>query len=274
MPQYPSFTENQIQAISGVLSNHLTQAKIGELLERRHFTDPGSGLAKPKRLAAAFLERQKRDDCGNAILDAIKEVADPVGFVNRNTEHEELLAELNLVLIHAGYRVDANGGLSVVERASTLAEADERAGRLRSELTRRKVHPDVLRFCRAELLQENYFHAVLEATKSVAEKLRVLSGCTSDGAKLVDEVLSLGSSGTPLVALNALRTPSERDEQTGLANLVKGMFGAFRNPVTHAPKVTWSIEEQDALDLMSLVSLIHRRLDDAVPVPQPTKPSS
>ncbi|HEY4636890.1 MAG TPA: TIGR02391 family protein, partial [Burkholderiales bacterium] len=27
------------------------------------------------------------------------------------------------------------------------------------------MHPDVLRFCRPELVQKNYFHAVFEATK-------------------------------------------------------------------------------------------------------------
>ena len=37
------------------------------------------------------------------------------------------------------------------------------------------MHPDVLAFCRAELLQQNYFHAVLEASKSVADKLRSLA---------------------------------------------------------------------------------------------------
>jgi uncharacterized protein (TIGR02391 family) len=49
----------------------------------------------------------------------------------------------------------------------------------------------VLKFCRAELLVNNYFNAVFEATKSVAEKLRIKSGRLSDGAALVDEALGL-----------------------------------------------------------------------------------
>jgi hypothetical protein len=40
-------------------------------------------------------------------------------------------------------------------------------------LQERQVHGDVLLFCRAELLQDNYFHAVFEATKSVAGRLLV-----------------------------------------------------------------------------------------------------
>ena len=39
------------------------------------------------------------------------------------------------------------------------------------DLTRRGVHSEVQRFCRAELRAYNYFHAVLEAMKSIAEKL-------------------------------------------------------------------------------------------------------
>ena len=30
-------------------------------------------------------------------------------------------------------------------------------------------------------------------------------------------------------------------------------------------QVTWNVTEQDALDLLTLVSLLHRRLDAAVP---------
>lgn len=45
-------------------------------------------------------------------------------------------------------------------------------------------------------------------------------------------------------------------------NLLKGMFGTFRN-VT-APKIHWNITEQDAMDLLTLCSLLHRRLDAAV----------
>jgi len=31
-----------------------------------------------------------------------------------------------------------------------------------------------------------------------------------------------------------------------------------------APKISWPMGEQDALDLLSIVSFLHRRLDDAV----------
>ena len=123
------------------------------------------------------------------------------------------------------------------------------------------MHPDVLRFCRPELVQKNYFHAVFEATKSVAEKIRMRTGYTSDGSRLVGDALGIGSSGMPALAFNMLSNETERSEHTGLTMLIKGMFGTFRNTTAHAPKITWPIELEDALDLLTLASLLHRRLD-------------
>jgi uncharacterized protein (TIGR02391 family) len=123
----------------------------------------------------------------------------------------------------------------------------------------------VLAFCRAELLQQDYFHAVLEASKSVAGKLRALTGVTmgsaSDGTRLVDAACFPAAD--PQVRFNALATEWERSEQTGIATLMKGLFSTFRNPAAHAPRMTWATSRSDALDMLTLASMLHRRLDKA-----------
>jgi uncharacterized protein (TIGR02391 family) len=45
-----------------------------------------------------------------------------------------------------------------------------------------------------------------------------------------------------------------------------GLFEAVRNPLAHAPKTNWPMSEQDALDILALVSLIHRKLDGTMKV--------
>jgi uncharacterized protein (TIGR02391 family) len=80
----------------------------------------------------------------------------------------------------------------------------------------------------------------------------------------VDDAFALGKTGIPLLAFNSLQTDTERNEQNGMINLMKGMFSAFRNPTAHAAKISWTITEQDALDLLTLASLLHRRIDSAV----------
>src|SRR3546814_9690459 len=91
-------------------------------------------------------------------------------------------------------------------------------------------------------MEENYFHAVLEAVKGVAERLREMSGLGMDGAELINRVFSVKS---PIIALNSLATDTEQSEQKGIANMLLGVFGAIRNPVAHAPKIVWAMPEQD-----------------------------
>ena len=83
----------------------------------------------------------------------------------------------------------------------------------------------------------------------------------------MDEALGLGRTGVPRLAFNSLRTESERSEHTGLMNLIKGVFGAFRNTTAHNPKIHWQMTEQDALDVLTTISLVHRRLDSSVRTP-------
>src|SRR3546814_934169 len=124
---------------------------------------------------------------------------------------------------------------SDLEAAQTLPEAQRRARELRADLEGRGVHADVLKFCRAELLADDYFHAVQEAVKSVADKMRSRTGLTDDGASLVDRALG---GEPPLLAINARTTGSQRSEQSGFANLVRGAFGMFRNPTAHEPRIS------------------------------------
>src|SRR3546814_9553767 len=49
----------------------------------------------------------------------------------------------------------------------------------------------------------------------------------------------------PLLAINARTTGSQRSEQSGFANLVRGAFGMFRNPTAHEPRIYWSMTKED-----------------------------
>jgi uncharacterized protein (TIGR02391 family) len=273
MATIPRLNETHLHAICSILGDTnegLTGTQIGQLLQRCGIDDPSPGITKRDRLFDALRAKQERDGCANNILAFVETALDPVRFIGNAAGFATFRDRLNEALAFSGLHLGEDGKLQAVAPARTLDEAQERAGRLRSELARRRVHHDVLQFCKAELLKNNYFHAVFEATKSVAEKIRQRTGLTSDGAELVDEAFGLKS---PLLAINTLRTETEQTEQKGFANLVKGVFGVFRNVTAHAPKITWPIDEQDALDLLSLVSYVHRRLDTAADVPRTKTPS-
>ena len=116
----------------------------------------------------------------------------------------------------------------------------------------------VKNFCKKTI-----FTPSLEATKSVADRIRELTGLTKDGAALIDEATSLKGS-QPILAFNELKTEWEKSEHTGLAMMTKGLLAMARNPTAHAPKVKWAVELNDALDVLTIASLLHRRLDSAI----------
>ena len=271
MASIPPFSAPTLEALCTVLgdtASGLTGSEIANALSACRLDDPQPTMAKRARLFEALRARQQRDGVGTHVVAVIHAVMNPVQYVGRRSIFEDRRARLNEVLAFAGYTLGEDGNLRIAKVVRTISEAEERAGRLRAEVQRRRLHADVLRACRAELLQDNHFHAVLEATKSVAEKLRSRAGLTSDGAQLVDDALGLGG-GTPRLAFNSLRKPSERSEHVGMMSLLKGIFSTFRNPAAHEPKINWDLSEEDAIDLLTLVSLLHRRLDAAVRIPTP-----
>jgi uncharacterized protein (TIGR02391 family) len=259
----PLFTQSQLEAIAAALADTregLPGSEIGHLLATCRMSDPTPTLTKRHRLYNAFAESQNSRQDRRAILAFIRHAMKPERYTLCPERFEPMRTNLNRALSFAGLAVDAAGTLSAGELARTLSEAERRAQELRDDLTARGVHPDVLRFCRAELVLNDYFHAVLEATKSIADKLRARTGLADDGSILVDRALG---GELPMLAINTLGSESERSEQRGFSNLIKGVFGMFRNPTAHAPRINWAMNKADAEDLLSLASLIHRRLDAA-----------
>jgi uncharacterized protein (TIGR02391 family) len=113
-------------------------------------------------------------------------------------------------------------------------------------------------------MEDNYFHAVLEASKSVAERIREMTGLQNDGAELFDLAFAINH---PLLALSRLESESQKSEQKGFGTFLKGIFGVFRNPHAHAPKIVWPMDENDAVDLLTMVSYAHRKLDRCIRTP-------
>lgn len=258
------FSQSELEAIAAALadtSEGLTGQEIGHILASLKIDDPTPTMTKWKRLHNAFVERQNKSHNRRAILEFIRQAMKPARYARNPARFETLRANLNRALAFSGLAIEASGALTSVSRAQTIPDATQRAQELRADLTTRGVHPDVLRFCRAELVADNYFHAVLEATKSIADKLRSKTELVDDGVILADKALT---GDIPMLAINSLSTESQKSEQRGFSNLVKGTFGMFRNTTAHEARVFWAMSKADAEDLLSLASLIHRRLDDAV----------
>jgi len=258
------FTSGQLEQICKIIADTfsgLTGSEIARFLRTIGVEDIDPHNTKWKRLYNALASAQNSRKTGNVLLSFIAKSLQPARYVDQVDLYRSILQRLNMILSFHGLEFWDDGAFHKVSKVSTLTEAERRASKLRDALIDRNLHRDLLTHCRAELLQNNYFHAVLEATKSIASKLRRETGLTSDGATLIDEVFS-GS--TPLLKINPFLTDTEKGEQRGFVNLAKGLFGTFRNPTAHAPRIEWNISEEDALDLFTLGSYVHRRIDRAI----------
>ena len=227
------FTQEEVEAISAALGDTgdgLTGSEIGHILRVCRMSDPTPEITKRHRIHNALAADQNSRGNRTACTAFMRHAMKPERHLGKAERYDEMRTNLNSALAFVGLAFDATGSLVPVDAVSTISEAERRADELRMDLTRRGVHPEVLRFCRAELVVDNYFHAVLEAVKSISVKIRQRTGLTEDGNMLVDHALS---GDLPLLAINPLTTESHWSEQKGFANLVRGTFGMFRNVTAH-----------------------------------------
>lgn len=263
MPKYNNFDNNSLTQLSTILGEYLTGSMITKFFSQVGY-DENSNITKRIRIYDFFLQSQQQYKCSNKILEFIQNVVNPINFVNYHSDFLKLINELNKILTFSGLIINEEGKFNTITKATTINEATAKASKFRKILYDRNIHPDILKFCRPELIQGNYFHAVFEATKSLADKIRNISGISLDGNQLVYAVFDKDK---PLIAINSLRTSSEKNEQTGFKNLLLGIFSMFRNTLAHEAKIYWPITEQDAIDLLTTLSFIHRKLDNAVKIP-------
>jgi uncharacterized protein (TIGR02391 family) len=261
MPPIPPFPEGLIEGIARILGDCGTGSDISRVLAACGLEDNSNESTKWRRLYWVFMQSQQDFGVATHILAFTQSFLIPARFVGRSDEFEARRLELNVHLAFAGLEYGQDGRFHQRTAARTLDEAEARVRTLRTKFQGRCIHPEVLKYCRAELLQDNYFHAVFEAVKGLAQRIREVSGIDLDGVDLVDAVFSVKQ---PVLALNTLQTESERSEHKGFANLMRGCFTAVRNPLAHEPKILWQGED-DAADYLTLISLLHRKLDDCVP---------
>jgi uncharacterized protein (TIGR02391 family) len=258
-----TLSAQQVEALSRILGdteNGLSGSEIEYLLRDSRIPDSAPEMTKWKRLFNAFVDFQNEHQVGNHVLVFIKRAMAPARYVDKPAVFHARRHRLNSVLALCGLMLGEDGQIRRADTARTVDQALERANRLHAALTLRAVHADVLNFCRTEIVQENYFHAVFEAMKSITAKIRALSGLSNDGADLVHDAFGQ-KYGSPILAINPLQTETQQGERRGFVNLLKGLYGTIRNPLAHDPKVDWDMTEQDALDILTVISLVHRKLD-------------
>ncbi len=125
--------------------------------------------------------------------------------------------------------------------------------------TERKLHASIAFVSKRLFCDSYYSQAIFESCKLLNKRVQELSGSTADGKALMFEAFN--SANNPKVKLNAFSDQSERDEQEGFMHIFAGVMHGIRNPKGH--EIINIKDPYRALEYLSLLSLLFRRLDDA-----------
>lgn len=125
----------------------------------------------------------------------------------------------------------------------------------------RGFHPEVVRHSELLFLQGNYFHAVFESAKVYNKAVREKGKSDKDGQALMMDVWGFQNG---VLKVTRCETETDRNVQDGIKFLSAGLMQAIRNPTAHEPAVDWPISRVDCLDILSFLSFLFRKLDDAV----------
>lgn len=253
------FDDLALRGLADALSGFLTNREISELFESLNIQASEEGN-KSNRIYYTFKSIQRQDRCGNNVLAFVRMVLSPKRYGEEKL-FENIRGIVNEVLSYEGIEVNERGELITVKKARTISEAKERSSKLKKRAQGVPIHPDILPFCEEEWLVENYFHAILEITKSVASKMQDKSGLTLDGSELVDACFGLGKEKKPILAFNMLRDRTEESEHTGFSSFIKGFFSMYRNPKAHVPRVTEETQLSAMIEVLVVATIIHNRLD-------------
>ena len=275
-----SLDQQQIKAICGVVahtSQGLTKNELTVLLGQCGIcaVDDGSsrsqwgytiGLNKRDWLYNCLATEINNSHSLSKVFSFLQAALNPARYtsVDSRQRYRYLLEETNKILLFAGLSIDQSGKLIEVSQAHTLTEVDKRVNHLKKALYDRAIHSEVQKYCIEDYLRADYYDAVFEAAKGLAERVRQISGLTTDGGTLFQTAFSQNK---PYIFFNAMKTESERSEFVGLKELLEAIFHLVRNPAAHTPKVNWKTDETKALDILTLISFAHKDLDECHRIP-------
>jgi uncharacterized protein (TIGR02391 family) len=273
--------EQQLKAICDVLADTnrgLTKTELTRLLEQCQIPvmDDGKssngltytvGLNKRDWLYKCFANEINSHKSFERVFIFIEKALNPVSYTSEESrqKYHFLFEETNKVLLLIGLNISNEGKLTEVAQAKTLEEVDRRVNNLRRQLYNRAIHHEVKKYCIRDYLRKDYYDAVFEAAKGLAERVREITGLTTDGSALFQKAFAKND---PYIFLNSLKTESEINEFLGLKELLESIFHLVRNPAAHTPKINWKIDEIKALDILTLISFAHKYLDECHKVPR------
>lgn len=256
-----SLNNQDIELLCQTLCDEITGSEITTMLQRLHLPIGDPSETKWRRLSAILIDACRRQGSLRPVFDSIEYICVPSRYINTPEQWGNLKKSINTTLIFKGFELNDSGKVQKVTKVESFKDAQLRLQSLDEKLKNINVHPLVSKYCTQEFLEENYFHAILEASKGIFHRLRVMTGSTLDSGKLIDSCFNKNN---PAVIINGnkLQSDAELSAYQGLKHLLLSIAQLYRNTNAHSVKLYNPNDLNDAITALTLMSLAHNLLDN------------
>lgn len=243
-----------LKEIAKIIGDYKTGSEITDLFKRAGFPEiMHDGTTKWRFLYSTFEELQKEKDGFNKINKIIETFCDPQEYFSNPEDYETISNKINHILSFYGLKIRNDGKIIKIDNVETEIKNTD-------TLFNSRNYPEVIKKNGKSLFDEGrYFHAVFECSKALEKYIQRKSKSDLSGVKLINEELSLNKS----LKINSQQTETDRDEQEGIRDLCRGLMMSIRNYTAHELALEKPIPKEDALDILSLISYLYRKIDNA-----------
>lgn len=259
----------ELRKLSETLSDLLSHSQINDYFLRcnieNNYTQTKqvngtyiTGTNKKDKIYNGLANSINKDRNSDKMILFLESIFNPANYVDKIEKFRDEVNKVNPVLMMMGVQIDNSGKIIECSKPTDIDEISERLKKLKNEIEKRNMHPQIKKYCQREYVSDDYFHTIVEATKGMLERFRELSGSKKDGAELINEILNESN---PVLVFNNLTTVNEKNEYKGFKSLALGIVSMYRNPTAHTPRLLYKEDINITLDVLSTISLIHRYLD-------------
>ncbi|MGM0214925.1 TIGR02391 family protein [Enterococcus sp. AZ109] len=259
-----------IEHVAKILGEELTGSKIDDMFDQLGLInldkiERGYTSTKWRRIHESVLVKCKENNSALPFFLVIQYVLTPSSYIDKPDYWKKILRGINSQLMFYGFEVNDAGRVIETEVVESFGDGQRRLQSFTERLSAYEIHPEILKYCTDELFSENYFHAILEASKGLLHRLREMSGLDLDGSTLVNEAFIIRK---PVIVINGNKMESltEKSEYNGLKSLLNTIVYLYRNPKAHEPKLYNPSSESDAVTAFTLMSMAHSILDNCIRV--------
>jgi len=256
MLEAESFKDAALEEIAKIIGDSYTGSEIFNFFSRTGHNLVLDSSTKWKYVYSTLLEIKKNKYGYHDILNIIKIFCDPQAFISNPELHEKILVRINKVFHFYALEISNEGSLMKRNTKRKTLEAISEDIKI---FDVRKFHSQIVLHSRKPFIDGNYSNSVFESCKAYDKQVRVFSKIDDHGASLMGRAFSEKGP----IKINAQQTTTEKNEQEGIMQLSRGLMFAVRNPQGHEPALDWPISLEEALDLLSFLSYLFRKLENS-----------